>query len=307
VSAPILLTLAFNVLAGFNDGGNLMATVLPSRVRPAFLWIWLTVVVSLGPLLLGTRVAATIVHGIVALPRERPELPAMVLAALATVVLSWWRRLPTSMSLALVGAMVGGSVAGPAAIRWAGVARVLVGFVLTVVVGFVLGHLALVAAARGHRWLPRGVAGHLLLVAMATLLGAAYGGNDMEKAIGLLVLGGQSLRAAIWLAVASFSLGTLLGAWRVARTVGTRLWRLRPLEALLTQFATAVGVGLASLVGIPVSTSQTVDAAILGVGSAENPKHLGWRTARAMVASWVITPPLAFAMGVLFRWALVRP
>lgn len=298
----ILLILLFNLLAGFNDGGNLMATVLPLRVPPALLWIWLTLAVTLGPLLLGTAVAHTIVHGIVALPRESRELPLMVGAATATVLLSWWRRIPTSMSLALIGAMVGVSLVHHVPIDAFGVIRAFVGFVLAVALGFVLGFLSLRLMFRLPRRPGPGWTTALVLLILASGLGMAYGANDLEKAIGLLLLSGQGLGQAIALAVASFSVGTFVGAWRVARTVSVRILHLRSTEALPTELATALSVVLAARLGIPVSTSQTVDAAILGVGAAENPKHLGWRVARAMVASWWITPPLACLLGGVAAW-----
>jgi PiT family inorganic phosphate transporter len=302
----LLLIGLFNVLAGFNDGGNLMATVLPSRVSPALLWLWLTGVVALGPLLVGTEVAGTIVHGIVALPSEAGSLPAMVAAATLTVVLSWWRRLPTSMSLALVGAMVGGTLVRGQEVFWAGVARALGGFVVAVALGYGVGYLAFRAQMRASRRLARGWSEALALLVLATVLGMAYGSNDLEKALGLFVLARVGVRTAILYAVATFSLGTFLGAWRVARTVAVRILHLRSPEALPTQFATALSVLLSAKAGVPVSTSQTIDAAILGVGSAENPKHLGWGVARAMVASWFLTPPLSFLLGVMAAWAWAR-
>jgi PiT family inorganic phosphate transporter len=302
----VVLVCLFNVLAGFNDGGNLMATVLPSRVPPALLWLWLTLVVALGPLVLGTAVAHTIVYGIVALPRERSLVPNIAAAATATVLFSWWRRLPTSMSLALIGAMVGASVVSGSLTHWPGVARALLGFVAVVLLGFVVGFGSFRAFLWGHRRPRSGWPTALALLLTATFLGVAYGGNDLQKALGLLLLDGERPLVALLFAVLSFSFGTFVGAWRVARTVGARILHLRSIEALPTNFATALSVTLAARLGIPVSTSQTVDAAILGVGSAENPKHLGWAHARAMVGSWLLTPPLAFVLGVLAAWISVR-
>jgi PiT family inorganic phosphate transporter len=302
----LLMIAAFNLLAGFNDGGNLVATVLPLRVPPAFLWLWLTGAVGLGPLLVGTAVAHTVAYGIVALPREVTALPAMALAATLTVLLSWWRRLPTSMSLALVGAMVGVSVVHRAPVFEGGVARTLVGFVLAVALGYALGFLAFRGLARLPRRPYPGWPTALALLVLATLLGVAYGGNDLEKAVGLFTLAGLPLRQAVFLSVGSFSVGTFVGAWRVARTVSARILHLRSTEALPTQWAAGVAVLAAARAGVPVSTSQTVDAAILGVGSARHPKSLGWRVARAMTASWVLTPPLAFVLGVVTAWVFSR-
>lgn len=297
--------LAFNFLAGFNDGGNLLATLLPARLRPVLLWLWLALIVSAGPFVLGTHVADTITRHIV-LPATLAKvlLPALV-ASLLVVLFSWWQRVPTSMSLALIGAMAGAGAAAGLPVVWGGVFRALVGFVLTVLLG---GGLGLLTARAGMRILRRvrrvrrGVLLSLLLLLTAALEGVAYGGNDLEKAIGLLHFQGIDWNSAILLSVLSFALGSVIGSWRIARTVGSQILRLRPPEALYTQIATGVSVVLAALTGIPVSTSQTVDASLLGVGTAENPRHVGWGVVRRMVAAWFLTPISAFLMGGLCAW-----
>lgn len=298
----VALILGFNLLAGFNDGGNLLATLLPSRVRPIVLWVWLAVVVALGPLVLGTHVADTIVRRIVAPESLRPILALATFAALLVVLASWLLRVPTSMSLALIGAMVGAATASGGHVLWGGAARALVGFILTVLLGGLLGLLA----ARYGRWLlrrlRRGTLPSVLLLLTALLEGLAYGGNDLEKAIGLLHYSGLGLHGAVLLSALSFALGSAVGSWRIARTVSSQILRLRPPEALYTQAATGLAVLAAAAAGIPVSTSQTVDSSLLGVGSAENPRHVGWRVARRMIVAWFATPAAAFVIGGASLW-----
>ncbi len=298
----VVLVLAFNLLAGFNDGGNLIATLLPARVRPVLLWLWLAAIVSLGPVLLGTHVADTITRRIV-LPRTLAQvLEPSVLAALLVVLVSWWQRIPTSMSLALIGAMAGAGAAAGLPVVWGGVLRALVGFILTVALGGLLGLSTARLGTAVLRRLRRGVIVSLLLLLTAALEGIAYGGNDLEKAIGLLHFTGIGWQDAVLLSVLSFAVGSVIGSWRIARTVGSQILRLRPPEALYTQMATGISVLLASLTGIPVSTSQTVDAALLGVGSADNPRHVGWSVVRRMTAAWVLTPVTAFVAGGICQW-----
>ena len=300
--AGILLVLCFNLLAGFNDGGNLLATLLPTRLRPVLLWLWLAVIISAGPLLLGTHVADTITRRIV-LPQTLGHVfePALI-ASLAVVLVSWWQRVPTSMSLALIGAMAGAGAAAGLPVVWSGAVRALVGFILTVALGGLLWLLAARSGMALLRRLRRGLAVSLLLFLTAALEGVAYGGNDLEKAIGLLHFRGLRWEDAILLSVLSFAAGSVIGSWRIARTVGSQILRLRPPEALYTQMATGVSVVLAALTGIPVSTSQTVDASLLGVGSAENPRHVGWGVVRRMAAAWVLTPVSAFLVGGVCLW-----
>ncbi len=302
----VALILAFNLLAGFNDGGNLLATLLPSRVRPIVLWLWLAVVVSMGPVVLGTHVADTIVRRIVTPKSLAPILAPATASALLVVLFSWWRRVPTSMSLALVGAMVGAGTAAGSQVLWGGALRALVGFVLTVLLG---GFLGLLSARYGRQLLRRFRRGALLSVLLlltAVLEGLAYGGNDLEKAIGLLQFSGFALKRAVFLSALSFALGSAIGSWRIARTVSSQILRLRPPEALYTQAATGLAVLAAAAAGIPVSTSQTVDASLLGVGSAENPRHVGWRVVRRMIFAWVFTPVASFLMGGASLWIAVR-
>ncbi len=301
----VALVLAFNLLAGFNDGGNLLATLLPSRVRPILLWFWLAVVVSLGPIVLGTHVADTIVRRIVTPQSLSPILASATLSAIAVVLVSWWQRVPTSMSLALIGAMVGAGTAAGSHVLWGGATRAVVGFVLTVLLGGLLGLLIARYGRQVLRHLRRGAVLSLIMLLTALLEGLAYGGNDLEKAIGLLHFSGFTLHGAILFATLSFALGSAVGSWRIARTVSGQIIRLRPPEALYTQAATGLAVLAAATAGIPVSTSQTVDASLLGVGSAENPRHVGWRVARRMVFAWFFTPLAAFVMGGLAQWLAV--
>lgn len=298
----VALILAFNLLAGFNDGGNLLATLLPSGVRPIVLWLWLAVVVSMGPVVLGTHVADTIVRRIIAPGSLGPILAPAAAAALVVVLVSWWQRVPTSMSLALIGAMVGAGVTAGSHVLWGGALRALVGFVLTVLLGGLLGLLSARYGRQVLRRLRRGTVLSVLLLLTALLEGLAYGGNDLEKAIGLLQFSGFSLHGAVLFSALSFALGSAVGSWRIARTVSSQILRLRPPEALYAQAATGLAVLAAAAVGIPVSTSQTVDASLLGVGSAENPRHVGWRVARRMVFAWFATPAAAFLMGGACLW-----
>ncbi len=302
----VALILGFNLLAGFNDGGNLLATLLPSRMRPILLWLWLAVVVSLGPIIVGTAVADTIVRRIVTPADLGPILTPAILSALVVVLVSWWGRLPTSMSLALIGAMAGSGAVAGSHVLWGGALRALVGFILTVLMGSLLGLLAARYGRQLLRRLRRGALVSVLLMATALLEGLAYGANDLEKAIGLLQFSGLGAQGAILLSSLSFAVGSAFGSWRIARTVSSRILRLRPPEALYTQAATGLSVLAAAAIGIPVSTSQTVDASLIGVGTAENPRHVGWSVARRMMVAWFVTPVAAFLMGGAFMWIAVR-
>ncbi|MDA8346325.1 MAG: inorganic phosphate transporter [Thermaerobacter sp.] len=121
--AGILLVLAFNLLAGFNDRGNLLATLLPTRLRPILLWLWLAPIVSMGPFVLGTHVADTITRRVVLPMTLAHTLEPALVASLLVSLVSWWQRVPTSMSLALIGAMAGAGAAAGLPVVWSGVLR----------------------------------------------------------------------------------------------------------------------------------------------------------------------------------------
>ncbi len=319
--AVLALILLLGYLSGYNGGGNLMATLLGSRTLPRWvLFPLLTVSIAVGPVIFGTQVAATIGDEIVNLERVGPEvLAAALVAAAAAILVAWRSRVPTSTSVALVGGLVGGALVhgGPAAVHWPGVIKALLSLVLSLVSGFTVGFLVF----RAVRWSLRGASprvgnavarGQYLT---AALQGVGYGANDAEKTMGLLaalaVLSGVSHRFQVtWpmiaLTVATFVAGMGVGGWRVARSIGMHVFRLRPVHGLSVQLAAAATVMTAAALGGPVSTTETTDAALLGVGTAQRPSMLRWAVVRSLLLVWGVTMPLALAVGMIVSFILGR-
>ena len=310
---------AYGVTAGFNDGGNLLASLTAGRVlSPGLALLLLAVGVPLGPLLLGTAVARTVGTRIVDLQAQGAgSYVAIVLVAVAVVLLSWHWRLPTSMTLALVGAMVGWTVAAGSGgqVHWGSVELVGAGMVASVLV-------AALAAGLGFQALHRllGTVAHRRVLALARaqvvaglVQAVAYGANDLEKTIGLVGVaevmgssrGGIAFNGAlpIGAAVLSFLTGTVVGGRRLARRVGSGVVRVRPLQGMVEQFAAGSVVAALALGGIPVSTTQAIDGALVGVGVGERASAVRWGMVRGMLGSWLITPPLAFALALGLRLA----
>jgi len=327
--AVIVLALAFDVTNGFHDSSNAVAALVATKAaRPGAALVLAATFHVAGPLLAGTAVADT-VGGVVELRPDivLPAAGAAVTAGIAWNLLTWWRGLPSSSSHALVGGLVGACMAssGFAGVRWGGVhgwhaqgvAGVLVGLAVSPLLGAGLG------------WLGIGLVGGLLRRARrrldgpvrraewvtAAALAFSHGANDAQKTMGvitlLLLAEGHltTFTVPLWVklaAAASLTVGTSLGGWRIVRTIGRGIYRLRPIDGLVSQ-ATSAGVILAAAAaGAPVSTTHVVAASVVGVGASRRARHVRWRVVTEMASAWLVTLPVTAVLGAallpLWRW-----
>jgi len=316
-----MTALAFNVVAGFNDGGNLLAAAASSRTIPVGIAFVLIVAFAfVGPLVLGTAVAATLGAGIADYSTVgMPLLLAAIGASLAAVLLSYAMRFPTMMSLSLVSAMVGSLLVGHGAdvVHWPGVIKVVVSAFGSALAGFVMGALAFSLLNVLLRPVSRATGDHLMKLQYGTvgLQALGYGANDAEKMMGLMAaavvpqVAGHAFHVPLWAiaaAIAAFGGGLAIGGMRVAKTVGGKLFTIRPEHALAFQAAAGVTVMAASFAGAPLSTTETTASAIVGVGAIARPRRVYWRVVARLVGAWLITMPVAFSFGMLagliVRW-----
>jgi inorganic phosphate transporter, PiT family len=310
----------FGLVSGFNDGGNLMASFTSGRVITPRVAALVLVVSLAGPLALGTAVAQTVGTNVIDL-RAQGELSYVLitLSPLCVVLLSLSFGIPTSMTLALVGSMLGWVlVAGgqKSVIHWNGVARILIGMPLSVLGG---GLLALIVYATIRRFL--GTRAHASLLDLArfqfvtaALQAFAYGANDMEKTVGLIAVGmsfsnqGQpaafSSVAPIIGAFGFFYVGAVIGGSRVAGRVGLGVLKVRPMQALSQQLASGSVVAVLAVAGAPVSMTQTIDGGLVGVGAALRASSVRWGIVREMLGSWLLTLPLALILAAALHLAL---
>lgn len=312
--------IAYTLISGASDGGNLLAAAAASRTvsqRQALFVI--TVGVLLGPIVFGTAVASTIANGIADYQRLGPSLlGAGIAGGIVTRLVMYYASVPTSGSVALVGAMVGSiwAGAGLAAVEWHGVEKVAIALVISPVVGFVAGALVYAVLLFILSFVSRRTGDRMMQLQWGTiaLQALGYGANDAEKTIGLFAAavlvagGGQSFATPFWmiaLTAAAFATGMIFGGSRIARTVGHHLFSIRPPHALAFQFAAAATVIGAAAFGAPVSSTQAATSAILGVGASDNPRTLHWQTVRRIAGSWVLTAPTALCAGALAT-ALLR-
>lgn len=324
--APLVAASMFGLVSGFNDGGNLMASFTSGRVITPRLAALLLLVSIAGPVVLGTAVAQTVGTNVIDL-RAQGELSFVLitLAPLLVVLLSLSFGIPTSMTLALVGAMLGWVLVGggQSVIHWAGVARVLIGMPVSVLGG---GLLAWAVYRTARRLLGTRPHASLLSLARFQLVTAAiqafaYGANDMEKTVGLIAVGmsfpnhGQvvafSNAAPIIGAFVFFYAGSLIGGSRVAGRVGLGVLKVRPMQAFSQQIASGSVVAILAVAGAPVSMTQTIDGGLVGVGAALRASSVRWGIVRQMLGSWLLTLPLALivtaALHLTVRVAGIAP
>ncbi|MCG6869328.1 MAG: inorganic phosphate transporter [Gammaproteobacteria bacterium] len=317
----------FDYTNGFHDAANIVATVVASRaMTPIQAVVLVAVFEFLGPLLGGTAVANTI--GKFVNISDLPELPSMViilcgiLGAIAWNLVTWWFGIPSSSSHALVGGLAGAVLvaAGADHVVWGlselrhghltGVTKVVLALIISPIIGFWMGYVI-------HRWLGfllRGahpsVNRHLRRVQFVTTAGLAFshGANDAQKSMGVitmvLLLGGfiSEFHVPFWVMLtcaAAITLGILSGGWRIVRTVGFGIYKVRPLHAVDTQLTSGTVIFGAAILGAPVSTTHVVSSAIMGIGASERPKAVRWAKAKDIVTTWIITIPSAALMSIV--------
>ena len=321
LSLLVLLALAYGFLNGFHDAANSIATVVSTRVlRPLQAVAWAAAFNFLAILLMQTGVAATIGTGLV---EQSAVNPAIVFGALVGSII--WNLaalrlgIPTSSSHALICSLVGATLAGagPGALIGDGLAIFLLFLLLSPLVGLVLGIALMVMLAHLFRWVPARSADRLfrrLQLVSSALYSIGHGSNDAQKTLGVIWLlllgtGGATADApAGWIVFVSYAAvaaGTLFGGWRIVRTMGQRIVKLTPAGGFCAEAAGAAAIHLASFLGAPISTTQTITASIVGVGIANRLTSVRWGVAGVILWAWLLTLPAAALLGA-GAWYLGR-
>jgi len=320
---PILvLVLAAEFVNGVTDAPNAIATVVSTRVLPPLGAVGMAAVFNLiGALVTGTAVAATIGEDFV-----KPEVISLsvVAASMITIVLwsvvTWRLALPTSKSHELVASLTGAGLAsgGLSVLIGDGWEKVLIGLLLSTFGGFFAGTLVMIVLywilRRTSPASVRGIFGRLQ-IASSAFMAFSHGSNDGQKFMGVfalaLLLGGATTQfhVAWWVIVICgtvMGLGTIFGGWRIMRTVGFKLTKLEPVNGFAAETAGGAAITLASFFGVPLSTTHTINTAIMGVGATRRLTAVHWEVARRIVVAWVLTFPTCFALGWLLEKGLSR-
>ncbi|MFQ5828797.1 MAG: anion permease [Candidatus Methylomirabilia bacterium] len=318
----LLLVLAAEFVNGWTDSPNAIATVVSTRALSPFLALVMAAVLNVLGTMSGTAVAATIGKGIV-----RPEditIGTVAAAMVAIVVWSttaWYFGLPTSESHALVAGLTGAglAMAGPSVVLWEGWRKVLIGLGFSTFLGF-LGGLGLMTGlywllSRSRPGTVRRLFSRLQLLS-AAFMAFSHGSNDGQKFIGTftltLVLGGviPEFQVSLWVILVcavTMGIGTAVGGWRIIKTMGLRLTKLESVHGFAAETAAAFAIELASRLGIPLSTTHTINTAIMGVGSTRRLSAVRWGVGRQIVAAWILTFPVCGALAWLVAklWMLL--
>jgi PiT family inorganic phosphate transporter len=313
----IAVALIFDFLNGLHDAANSIATVVSTRVlSPNIAVIWAAFFNFIAFLFFGLHVAQTIGTGLIS-----PEVVdwrvifGALMGAISWNLITWWGAVPSSSSHALIGGLVGAGTAkaGISAVVWPGIVKTIGAIVWSPLLGFALALLLTLAVA----WLflrstPFAVDRQfrVLQLGSAALYSIGHGANDAQKTMGIIAgllyaegMLGSEFYVPFWVVLscqAAMALGTLIGGWRIVRTMGSRITRLKPVQGFCAETAGAATLYLATSLGIPVSTTHTITGAIVGVGAARRVSAVRWGIAGSIIIAWAVTLPAAALIGAVF-------
>ncbi len=316
----LAFALLFDFLNGIHDSSNVVATVITSgAMRPRRALVTAAICHFLGPFIFGVAVATTVGEGL--LHDEAIDVGVVTAALFAAVVwnlLTWYIGLPSSSSHALVGGLLGAAVlsSGLDVVRMPGLLKIVLALVISPPIGLLAGFVVM----RFTLWAVRKATPHVSEVfrrlQVVTLIGLAlsHGTNDAQKTMGVIAMGLLAagyidhFHVPVWVIAASASaiaLGTSLGGWRLIKTLGGKIIRVRPVHGFTSQVAGAAVILGAALLGGPVSTTQVMSSAIMGVGAAERLSKVRWFVLRDMVVAWALTIPVTAGIAAL-AWRLIH-
>ena len=315
----VAVSLIFDFLNGIHDSSNIVATMISSRAFKPRVALAITAVAEfIGPFIFGVAVANKVGDGIVSSTElTMNSIMAALLGAIVWNILTWILGIPSSSSHALIGGLIGAVLlsSGIDAIKWDGVLEVFAALFLSPFLGFGIGFLftriiyflARNASPKINFWFSRSQ------IVTAISLALSHGANDAQKTMGVITLGllisGKitSFAVPIWVILASASaiaLGTAFGGWRLIKTLGGKFFKIRPVHSFASQISSSAVIIGASLLGGPVSTTQVVSSAIMGVGASERWGKVRWVVAKDILLAWLVTIPGTALISALIFWLL---
>ena len=321
IIALIAVALLFDFLNGLHDAANSIATVVSTRVlSPGVAVVFAAFFNFIAFLFFGVHVAATIGTGLIS-----PEVVnwqvifGALMGAISWNLITWWGGIPSSSSHALIGGLVGAGIAsgGVDAVIVPGIVKTAGAIIWSPLLGLTLALILwLVVAWIVRRSTPFAVDQRfrVLQLGSAALYSIGHGGNDAQKTMGIIAglmfaegMLGDEFYVPFWVVISCYSvlaLGTLVGGWRIVKTMGSKITRLRPVQGFCAETAGAATLYLATSLGVPVSTTHTITGAIIGVGAARRVSAVRWGIAASILIAWIVTLPAAALIGAAF-YALV--
>jgi PiT family inorganic phosphate transporter len=315
----ILIALSFDFTNGFHDTANAIATSVSTRVLAPRVAILMAAILNFVGAFVSTSVAKTIGSDVATTSALTPTVVmAALLAAISWNLLTWYFGLPSSSSHALIGGLIGAAVAGSAehfgVLKAAGIIKIVLSLILSPLAGFIIAYLI----GLGLLWLFRGFipaqvtnASRWLQRGSAAFVAFSHGSNDAQKTMGVItaaVLAYQfgstptKFSVPVWvilLSATAMGLGTSIGGWRIIRTMGMHIVKLRPLDGFAAESSSAIVIIIASILGLPVSTTHTIAGSIMGVGARQRLSAVRWGVATNMVIAWIVTGPITACLAAL--------
>jgi PiT family inorganic phosphate transporter len=315
----VVVALVFDFMNGFHDAANSIATVVSTGVlKPHHAVMWAAAFNFIALFVFQLKVATTVGRGIIEpFVVDHYVVFGALIGAITWNVITWYYGIPSSSSHALIGGLVGAAVAkgGFWALIGSGLMKTVAFIVVSPLLGLLLASLLMVATsrilfratpARVDRWFRR------LQLVSASLYSLGHGGNDAQKTMGiilmLLIAAGLTRPedgVPAWVVVSCYvaiALGTMFGGWRIVKTMGQRITKLKPVGGFCAETGGAVTLFLATGLGIPVSTTHTITGAIVGVGSVQSVSAVRWGVAGGIVMAWVLTIPCSAFIAALAWW-----
>jgi PiT family inorganic phosphate transporter len=318
----IFLALSFDFLNGFHDSANSIATVVSTRVlSPRYAVAWAAFFNFIAFLFFGVHVASTIGKGIVDINIiDKYIIFGTLMGACAWNVITWYLGLPTSSSHALIGGLIGAALvkAGTTPLLWSGILKTVSFIFISPIVGLILGSFfGRIVYTLFRNSTPSKVdqffrKGQLISAALYSM---GHGGNDAQKTMGIIAsllfsagLLGKSFFIPFWVVIACYlaiALGTTFGGWRIVKTMGQKVAKLRPVDGFCAESGAAMTLFASSALGVPVSTTHTITASIMGVGSLQRMSAVRWGVAGSILWAWILTIPCSAAISALSYYLVV--
>ncbi len=318
----IALALTFDFLNGFHDSANSIATIVSTRVlSPRVAIVWAAFFNFIAFAFFGLHVANTIGKGIIDITiMDKSIIFGALTGACGWNIITWYFGLPTSSSHALIGGMIGAALvkAGPKALVWNGILKTVSFIFISPILGLTLGLAFGVLVYWIFRKKAPAQVDHIFRkgqLVSAAFYSMGHGGNDAQKTMGIIAtllfsagLLGDKFYVPFWVVVACYiaiAIGTMFGGWRIVKTMGQKVAKLKPVDGFCAELGAAVTLFVSSSFGIPVSTTHTITGAIMGIGSLKRMSAVRWGVAGTIVWAWILTIPCSAAISAL-AYALVR-
>ncbi len=312
----VILALVFDFINGFHDTANSIATSVSTRVLSPRQAIIMAAILNFVGALMSEKVAKTISKGLVNGSLEQYVIIGALLAAIIWNLVTWYIGIPSSSSHALIGGLLGASIAYASSldkIIWSGVwQKVVLPLITSPVVGFLMGYLFMsllyeilrpLTLKIVNKWFSK------LQILSAALMAYSHGNNDAQKSMGIITLalvsGGlldNDAGIPIWVKIScaiAMAMGTSIGGWKIIKTMGVNMIKLQPIGGFAAETAAAAVIEVATILGAPVSTTHVISTTIMGVGASKRLSAVKWAIARKIVWAWVITIPITAALGAV--------